>query len=412
MSILILWVYGYHMSSEALVPVKVSFSFYPADMAALNKQTVDLRRLGAAVRRGTVLRALIELTSETEMFAATVLLHRDYSAKAGPREADNVAGIPTVDLPPRLVTKLDRVVTELAAHRPCTNQTECAALTSSPICADSQRTCALVCADKTTCSRARRQCSRAVNWDWPGPTVHAEYFWRWVPLARGRPNSCSWRRAIFLARGGCDDSIFPNISGRMRWSDCSAPMPLTPVPWLFDELEKAHPKVFDLFIQMLDPGHVTLATGEAISLRDDYVAFTSNLGAAEAMRMSRSSLASVEQAVLRRVAEALRPEILARIPDKLVFARLTPDVQREIAELHLANEVARLKSVGFDLAVSREALEFLMREGFHPQLGARPLRQTVERQLQDAVVRGLFTAGSGGGKVVFDAAANVLRLVG
>ncbi len=115
MSILILWVYGYHMSSEALVPVKVSFSFYPADMAALNKQTVDLRRLGAAVRRGTVLRALIELTSETEMFAATVLLHRDYSAKAGPREADNVAGIPTVDLPPRLVTKLDRVVTELAA---------------------------------------------------------------------------------------------------------------------------------------------------------------------------------------------------------------------------------------------------------------------------------------------------------
>lgn len=103
------------MSSEALPPIKVSFSFYPADMTALTKQTVDLRRLGAAVRRGTVLRALIELTSETEMFAATVLLHRDYVAKAGPREADNVAGIPTVDLPPRLIAKLDRVVTELAA---------------------------------------------------------------------------------------------------------------------------------------------------------------------------------------------------------------------------------------------------------------------------------------------------------
>ena len=185
----------------------------------------------------------------------------------------------------------------------------------------------------------------------------------------------------------------------------------TPRVWLFDELEKAHPKVCDLFIQMLDPGHVTLATGEAISLRDDYVAFTSNLGAAEAMRMSRSSLASVEQAVLRRVAEALRPEILARIPDKLVFARLTPDVQREIAELHLANEVARLKSVGFDLAVSREALEFLMREGFHPQLGARPLRQTIERHLQDSVVRGLFSAGSGAGQVVFDAKTSSLELV-
>ncbi len=83
------------------------------------------------------------------------------------------------------------------------------------------------------------------------------------------------------------------------------------------------------------------------------------------------------------LAEALRPEILARVPDKLVFVRLAPDVQREIAGLHLANEVARLKSVGFDLEVSREALEFLIREGFHPQLGSRPLRQTIERQLQD-----------------------------
>lgn len=184
----------------------------------------------------------------------------------------------------------------------------------------------------------------------------------------------------------------------------------SPRVWLFDELEKAHPKVWDLFIQMLEPGRITLANGEVVSLRDDYLAFTSNLGASESMRMARSSPASIEQAVLRRVAESLRPELLARIPDKLVFARLAPDVQREIAGLHLANEVARLKSVGFDLEVSREALEFLIREGFHPQMGARPLRQTIERHLQDAVVRGLFTCGSGGGYVAFDAKDNSLRL--
>ncbi|MEN9633535.1 MAG: hypothetical protein RL077_1939 [Verrucomicrobiota bacterium] len=117
------------------------------------------------------------------------------------------------------------------------------------------------------------------------------------------------------------------------------------------------------------------------------------------MRMARSNMASVEQAVLRRVAESLRPELLARIPEKLVFGRLTPDVQREIAELHLAAEVARLESVGFDLQVSREALEFLMREGFHPHLGARPLRQTIERHLQDAVVRGLFSMGAGSARI-------------
>ncbi len=185
----------------------------------------------------------------------------------------------------------------------------------------------------------------------------------------------------------------------------------SPRIWLFDELEKAHPKVLDLFIQMLEPGHITLATGEVVPLKDDYLAFTSNIGASEAMRMARSSVASIEHAVLRRVGEALRPEILARVPDKLVFARLTPEVQREIAGLHLAGEIARLKSVGFDLTVSREALEFLIREGFHPQLGARPLRHTIERQLQDAVVRGLFSAGSGAGHLVFDSNQNNLRLV-
>ncbi len=186
---------------------------------------------------------------------------------------------------------------------------------------------------------------------------------------------------------------------------------VSPRLWLFDELEKAHPKVLDLFIQLLEPGHITLATGKVVSLKDDYIAFTSNIGASEAMRMARSSMASIEQAVLRRVAEALRPEILARVPDKLVFARLAPDVQREIAGLHLANEVARLKSVGFDLEVSREALEFLIREGFHPQLGARPLRQTIERQLQDTVVRGLFASGVGAGRVIFDPTINSLALI-
>ncbi len=161
---------------------------------------------------------------------------------------------------------------------------------------------------------------------------------------------------------------------------------------------------------MLEPGCLTLATGEVISFRDDYVVFTSNLGSAEAMRMVRSSQSSIEKAVLRRVSETLRPEILARIPDPLVFARLTPEVQREIAQLHLAGEVARLKGVGFDLRVSSEALEFLMREGFDPHLGARPLRQTIERHLQDAVVRGLFAHGVGSGRVEISADRRQLDL--
>jgi ATP-dependent Clp protease ATP-binding subunit ClpB len=183
-----------------------------------------------------------------------------------------------------------------------------------------------------------------------------------------------------------------------------------PCVWLFDELEKAHATVFDLFIQMLEPGHITLANGRKVALRNDYIAFTSNLGAAEAMRMARSSVATIEQSVLRRVAEALRPEIVARIPDKLVFTRLTPEAQREIATLHVASEVNRLKAAGFDLQVSREALEFLLREGFHPQVGARHLRQTIERHLQEAVLRSLVTTGTASGRLSIDQPRHMLRI--
>lgn len=94
--------------------IKVSFTFYPADVQALNMCMVGLRRVGLPVRGGTVLRALIHLTSPTEIFAHAVLLAKAYEKKGGPRETDYVAGHPTVDLPPDLVEKLDDVVTELA----------------------------------------------------------------------------------------------------------------------------------------------------------------------------------------------------------------------------------------------------------------------------------------------------------
>ncbi len=173
---------------------------------------------------------------------------------------------------------------------------------------------------------------------------------------------------------------------------------------LFDELEKAHPTLWDLFLQLLDPGHVTLATGERLSVAGFYLAFTSNLGGAEAMRMEQSTFASVERTVLRRLTQILRPELVERIEEKWVFARLTPEVQREVCALRVADETARLRGLGHDVQVSREALEFLIREGFDPHVGARRLRNTVERHLRDAVVRGLLTHGVASGEVKPDGA--------
>jgi ATP-dependent Clp protease ATP-binding subunit ClpA len=152
---------------------------------------------------------------------------------------------------------------------------------------------------------------------------------------------------------------------------------------LFDEMEKAHPLVLDLFLQILDAGRITLANGETKNLNTYYIVFTSNIGAGEAMRMESSAFASIERTVLRRVDQALRPELVARINEKLVFNRLPYVIQREICELMVGRETTRLKSLGFKIEVDDSTIESLVREGYHRTLGARPMRNTVDRFLQE-----------------------------
>lgn len=155
---------------------------------------------------------------------------------------------------------------------------------------------------------------------------------------------------------------------------------------LFDEMEKAHPLVLDLFLQILDAGRITLATGETKNLNNYYIVFTSNIGAGEAMRMENSAFATVERTVLRKVDQTLRPELVARITDKIVFGRLSYEVQREICELMVSRELKRLGAMGHRLTIDPETLELLIREGYDRMLGARPMRNTVERYLQSVIV--------------------------
>ena len=158
---------------------------------------------------------------------------------------------------------------------------------------------------------------------------------------------------------------------------------------LFDEMEKAHPLVLDLFLQILDAGRITLANGETRNLNNYYIVFTSNIGAGEAMRMESSAFATIERTVLRRVDQVLRPELVARINEKLVFNRLPYAIQREICELMIRREVERLNRLGHNLTVEAATVETLVREGFHRTLGARPMRNTVDRFLQETVARTL-----------------------
>lgn len=171
---------------------------------------------------------------------------------------------------------------------------------------------------------------------------------------------------------------------------------------LFDEVEKAHPLVLDLFLQMLDDASITFATGERRNLSGFYIVFTSNIGSSEVMRMISAPMATVERTVLSRVGQQLRPELVGRITEKIVFARLDFDIQREICELMIARERTRLHGLGYMLEANGDVVEFLVRRGFHKTLGARPMRSVIERYLQDAIAEGILAGDGGSGLVTVD----------
>jgi ATP-dependent Clp protease ATP-binding subunit ClpA len=179
---------------------------------------------------------------------------------------------------------------------------------------------------------------------------------------------------------------------------------------LFDEVEKAHPLVLDLFLQILEDGRVTLATGETLDLRAFYIVFTSNLGASEAMRMENAPFASIERTVVMRVRQALRPELVGRVTELVVFNRLDFATQRAICEAMIAAERARLGKLGHALEIHPDAVEFLIRQGYHRTLGARPMRGAVERHIQEAVAKRLLAGESTSGCLQRDPHADRLIL--
>ncbi len=171
---------------------------------------------------------------------------------------------------------------------------------------------------------------------------------------------------------------------------------------LFDEAEKAHPRVLDILLQLLDAARITIATGQTLDFSGFYVWLTSNIGSAELMSLQHSNDATLERHVLSRAQQALRPEIFARITEKLVFNRLSYEHQLEIAEKFLSREVEFLAARGHKLELDKKVLPFLVRKGFHPKLGARPMRDAVEKLVGDAVAKKLLKGEPADGMMAVD----------
>jgi ATP-dependent Clp protease ATP-binding subunit ClpA len=166
---------------------------------------------------------------------------------------------------------------------------------------------------------------------------------------------------------------------------------------LFDEIEKGHPRVLDIFLQVLDAARITVANGETLDLANFYIVATTNIGSDVLMDVKNSSMTTIERFIEDLAAAELRPEVLARFNVRCVFHRLSYNAQKQIASIMLNKELKLLAGKGHSLTVGKGVLELLVAEGVEPRLGARRMRTTVESHcrhaVREAMLKGLLTSG-------------------
>ena len=150
---------------------------------------------------------------------------------------------------------------------------------------------------------------------------------------------------------------------------------------LFDEIEKAHPDVFNVLLQVLDDGRITDGQGRTVDFKNTVIIMTSNVGSqyitAEESREARSRL------VMDALRAHFRPEFLNRVDEIIIFDRLTEDDLKKIVEIQLRRLSKRLNQQKITLDLSDSAKELLAREGYDPVYGARPLRRTIQKEILD-----------------------------
>lgn len=179
---------------------------------------------------------------------------------------------------------------------------------------------------------------------------------------------------------------------------------------LFDEIEKAHRLIWDLFLQMLDAAQITLADHRAYDLSEFYIVCTSNIGSQQLLRPTRLPFATLERAVVSELHRFFRPELIGRFDEKIVFKPLSPDTQREIGQLAISEELARFRRRGLDLTVSEAAFEFLVRRGIHKALGARPMKKAVQKFMGDAIRQAMKSGNDPTGTLIVSSLSDALRI--
>src|SRR5699024_3293967 len=148
---------------------------------------------------------------------------------------------------------------------------------------------------------------------------------------------------------------------------------------LFDEVEKAHPDVFDVLLQVLDEGRLTDGQGRTVDFRNTILILTSNLGAG-----------GTREQVMTAVKSAFKPEFINRLDDVVIFESLSAEQLRGIVDIQVAQLAARLEARRLVLDVDAAALDWLAERGYDPAYGARPLRRLVQKAIGDELAKRLL----------------------
>jgi ATP-dependent Clp protease ATP-binding subunit ClpB len=156
---------------------------------------------------------------------------------------------------------------------------------------------------------------------------------------------------------------------------------------LLDEVEKAHPDVFNVLLQVLDDGRLTDGQGRTVDFKNTVIVMTSNLGSQMIMQMAGQPSSEIRDAVWEEVKSHFRPEFLNRIDETVVFHALDRSNIEAIAKIQLATLEQRVRKMDMTLEVSPEALRELAKVGFDPVFGARPLKRAIQQRVENPVAR-------------------------
>ena len=178
---------------------------------------------------------------------------------------------------------------------------------------------------------------------------------------------------------------------------------------LFDEIEKAHPDVMNILLQILDEGKLTDAQGRTVDFTNTVIVMTSNAGSDKrenALGFGKSSDDAEKEKVMKGLREFLRPEFIARVDEVIVFRKLSSDDYIRIADLMLSEYVESLHEKGIDFRYDENACRYLAEKSCSGQSGARDLRNLIRKEVEDKITEELIKAGEGGLSAVALSSAN------